>query len=220
MNRIAIGLAAAALVAASACAQKKDAPAADGKDVKVAAKPAAAELPPLNAGQRAQAKLLVRDNCLACHSGEMLEQQRLTPAQWTANVKKMQGWGAAIDAEELPLVAAYLAQGQGLDAGPYTVASANGAVVEAEIAPLPDGPFKGGDPKRGASVWTSSCASCHGADAKGALAGINLVDRPVLYRAAEFAEVVKKGRNKMPEAPTVQDLDIAALLAYLRTLRG
>jgi mono/diheme cytochrome c family protein len=218
MSRLALPMAAAA--ALLACKQDRDAPAREGKEVKVPVKPLAAQAVPLSAEQEAHAKQLVRDSCLACHSNEMMEQQRLTPAQWTANVKKMQGWGAPMEGDEPQLLTAYLSQRYHVDAGPFELAAADPAHVAAAIAPTPDGPFAGGDAKRGLAVYTSSCASCHGPDARGAAVGTNLVDRPVLYRAAEFAEVVKKGRNRMPETPNVRDADIASLLAYLRSLRG
>jgi mono/diheme cytochrome c family protein len=217
MNRFAPSIAiAGALFAASACTEKKEAP----KAAQPAPAAAPAPMGPLTAEQEARAKLAVRESCQMCHSAEMLEQQRLTPAQWAANVKKMQGWGAPLEGDDLPLVTAYLAKHQGLEAGPWAMPPVSKAQAEAALAPTPDGPFADGDAKRGQAVYASSCASCHGPDARGAAVGINLVDRPVLYRAAEFAEVVRKGRNKMPQAAYVQNMDIAALLAYLRTLRG
>ena len=213
-----------AAVVTAGCTDSKPAPAApvvDAGPAAAAPAPAApAPLGPLTEAQQAHARLLVRDNCLACHTGEMLDQQRLTAGQWTANVKKMQGWGAPLEAEETALVAAWLASRYGLDAGPYEAAAAAPADVEAAIAPTPDGDYKGGDEQRGKAFYAAACLSCHGPDAKGAAVGINLVDRPILYRAAEFAEVVKKGRNKMPEAPGAQTADIASLLVYLRSLKG
>ena len=210
-----------AAVIAAGCTDNKPAaivPAVDAGAPAAAAAPA--PLGPLTDAQQAQAKLLVRDNCLACHTGEMLDQQRLTAGQWTANVKKMQGWGALLETEQTALVAAWLASRYGLDAGPYEAAAAAPAEVEAAIAPTSDGEYQGGDQQRGQAFYAAACLSCHGPEAKGAAVGVNLVDRPILYRAAEFAEVVKKGRNKMPEAPGVQTADIASLLVYLRTLKG
>jgi sulfite oxidase len=37
------------------------------------------------------------NNCLACHNDDVIRQQRLTRAQWTAEINKMTGWGARID---------------------------------------------------------------------------------------------------------------------------
>jgi hypothetical protein len=36
-------------------------------------------------------------NCLACHNDDVIRQQRLTRAQWTAEINKMTGWGARVD---------------------------------------------------------------------------------------------------------------------------
>jgi sulfite oxidase len=37
------------------------------------------------------------NNCLVCHNDDVIRQQRLTRAQWTAEINKMTGWGARID---------------------------------------------------------------------------------------------------------------------------
>lgn len=37
------------------------------------------------------------NNCLLCHNDDVIRQQRLTRAQWTAEINKMTGWGARID---------------------------------------------------------------------------------------------------------------------------
>ena len=36
-------------------------------------------------------------NCLVCHNDDVIRQQRLTRAQWTAEINKMTGWGARLD---------------------------------------------------------------------------------------------------------------------------
>ncbi len=59
-------------------------------------------LPPGNARQLAQ------DHCLACHASEMIQQQRLTDAQWKAELDKMQRWGAEIRDEDKKALATYL----------------------------------------------------------------------------------------------------------------
>ncbi len=189
------------------------------------AKPAPAAKPagppaPLTPDQVATAQLAVRNNCLACHGQEMLDQQRLTPAQWSANVKKMQGWGAPLEPGEPELVVSYLAERSGPSAGTYGIPEVDAKLAAASLAPTPDGDLAGGDAARGEALYKSSCASCHGPDAKGERLGINLVDRPVLYRAADFAAVVTKGRNRMPETTGILKTDIAALLTYLRSLKG
>jgi mono/diheme cytochrome c family protein len=217
MNRAII---VAALLCAAAAGCKQDVPAGEGATQKVAPKKAEIVAGKLTASQQAQGKALVQNSCLACHTSEMVEQQRLTPAQWQANVKKMQGWGAPLEQDEPELVAAYLAQHHGLDAGAYQLPEIHTGEAEAQLAPLPDGDLSGGDTKRGEQVYRTSCATCHGNDGKGAALGVNLIDRPVLYRAPDFSLVVIKGRNRMPETTGIQKPDIAAVLAYLRTLRG
>ena len=58
---------------------------------------------------------LAQTHCLACHASEMLLQQRLTERQWSAEVDKMQRWGAEIlDADKAALVS-YLATRFGPD---------------------------------------------------------------------------------------------------------
>jgi len=37
------------------------------------------------------------NNCLICHNDDVIRQQRLTRAQWTAEINKMTGWGARVD---------------------------------------------------------------------------------------------------------------------------
>jgi hypothetical protein len=46
-----------------------------------------------------------------------------------------------------------------------------------------------------------------------------LVDRPVLYRAADLAETVRRGRGKMPPIP-MTDAEVADVLAHLRRLKN
>ncbi|MEO8383284.1 MAG: hypothetical protein ABI779_26745, partial [Acidobacteriota bacterium] len=43
--------------------------------------------------------------CYACHSADMLVQQRLTEKQWTATVEKMTRWGAEVPpANKQPII--------------------------------------------------------------------------------------------------------------------
>lgn len=52
----------------------------------------------------------VRANCTACHSAAMiLSQPRLTPAQWQAEVEKMQhAYHAPVAAADVPAILGYL----------------------------------------------------------------------------------------------------------------
>jgi mono/diheme cytochrome c family protein len=163
---------------------------------------------------------LVVDNCLACHTEDMLAQQRLTAKQWTAVIKKMQGWGTPIEDGQVDMLVKDLAARFGLDAKPYVPARIDAADADATFAPLPDGKWKGGNARRGKPVYEKNCASCHGADGHGSPTGTNLADRPLLFRATEFVAPVRSGRGRMPAYDTqlLKDADLASILAYLRTL--
>ena len=60
----------------------------------------------------------MRENCLICHAEEMVTGQRLTPSQWKAEVEKMVGWGAPLNAEEATPLAGYLAREYPSDSPP------------------------------------------------------------------------------------------------------
>jgi mono/diheme cytochrome c family protein len=163
---------------------------------------------------------LVVNDCLACHARELLEQQRLTPEQWKKVVDKMHGWGApADDDKELANLVSYLASEYGPDAGAYTMPTLGSDEATNELAPTPDGPYANGDAGRGATLYRDQCASCHGADGKGAQMGITLVDRPLLWRAEDFARNVRVGRGRMPSFAATTDGQLADLLAFLRAAK-
>lgn len=53
--------------------------------------------------------------CLACHSADMVCQQRLSEKQWTAEVGKMVGWGAPVSPEKRTELIDYLVRNFGPD---------------------------------------------------------------------------------------------------------
>ncbi len=63
---------------------------------------------------------LARASCLACHSADMIRQQRLTPAQWSAEVDKMIRWGASVPDDTKAALTAYLAAQFGPDNDRFT----------------------------------------------------------------------------------------------------
>jgi hypothetical protein len=60
-------------------------------------------------------KSVVESRCYACHSADLLVQQRLTAKQWTATVEKMTRWGAPVTDDEKPVIIEYLAKRFGVD---------------------------------------------------------------------------------------------------------
>jgi cytochrome c553 len=159
---------------------------------------------------------LVALSCTACHGADLLAQQRITPKQWDAGVKKMVGWGALVEAKDQPALIAYLASHYDGSAAPYTPAEANEDALAA-VEPTDDGGFAGGAVERGHELYTQLCTACHAPDGRGNAIGTNLVDRYLLFRAADFAAIVRGGRGRMP-AQALTDSQIADLLAFLRTL--
>ena len=155
--------------------------------------------------------------CLSCHTVQMLEQQRLTEAQWTKVVTKMVGWGANLEPKDQPELIAWLSLKYGPDAGAYDPQNASQTELTMALVPAPDGEFANGDAARGKALFIDRCSGCHGNDARGHI-GVNLVDRPFLYRAPDFATTIRRGRGKMPPAK-ITDLEVADLLAHLRSIR-
>jgi mono/diheme cytochrome c family protein len=161
---------------------------------------------------------IVKGACLSCHAEEMLAQQRLPKEKWAATVKKMSGWGANLDPSDTDALVAYLAASYGPDAGPWEPATISAADATEALEAQDDGAYAGGDAATGAKLFIERCAPCHGANARGAI-GVNLVDRPLLYRADYVATTVRTGRGKMLPLASTTDRDIADILAHLRTLR-
>jgi cytochrome c553 len=159
---------------------------------------------------------LVALSCTACHGADLLAQQRITTKQWEAGVKKMVGWGALVETKDQPALVAYLASRYDGSAAPYTPTEANEDALAA-VEPTDDGGFAGGAVERGQELYLHLCAACHAQDGRGNAIGTNLVDRYLLFRAADFATVVRAGRGRMASQP-LTDSQIADLLAFLRTL--
>jgi hypothetical protein len=60
-------------------------------------------------------KALADEACLHCHAADMVRQQRLTEKQWTAEVNKMAGWGAAVPEDRKAALVGYLLEHFGPD---------------------------------------------------------------------------------------------------------
>lgn len=62
-----------------------------------------------------EVKAVADQACLNCHSADIVWQQHLTDKQWSAEVNKMVGWGAAVPDEQKDALVAYLLQNFGPD---------------------------------------------------------------------------------------------------------
>jgi mono/diheme cytochrome c family protein len=168
----------------------------------------------------AYGRLAVENACQMCHGLALVEQQRLTPAQWTAEIEKMVGWGATLAPEEVPDVHAYLAATFGPTNAPAPRTLAN----LPDVPPAPDAEPEpltaAASAERGAPLFAEHCAKCHGTDARGGEPGQNLVEHPSLLDLDAFARTVAEGRRRMPAFQDVMSRDQARdVLAWLRTLR-
>jgi len=167
------------------------------------------------------ARQVMRDNCLICHSEEMIAGQRLTRPQWKAEVEKMIGMGSPLPPEQVAPVIDFLAKHYS-DAAPATTPARLTyeqalALVKPETSPALG---LDGDIPRGGSLFAANCANCHGPNAQGADLGPNLVEVATLLRPSDFREVTRNGRHRMPGFKAVLNSDQENdILAWLRTKR-
>ena len=156
--------------------------------------------------------------CSSCHGPDLIRQQRLTKDQWRATVDKMVSWGAQADDADLKrTLVSHLSAEYGPDAGPFRPERVSPRDASAALSPLPDGVLANGDAAKGKGLYAADCAGCHGADARGEL-GLALVDKYFLFRAPDFAAIVRNGRGELMPGRSMDDSGVAALLAYLRGL--
>jgi ubiquinol-cytochrome c reductase cytochrome c subunit len=168
----------------------------------------------------AAGKNAFRDNCLMCHGEEMTARLRLSDKQWAAELDKMIGWGAPVPPELKPPLLEYLVSAYSIAAGAPVPPPARILYREAVALGRPEGPPVIGDGARGASLYVTHCATCHGPTALGGDLGTCLIERPVLLRPADYTEVVRQGRRRMPGfAAALKPEQEADILAWLRTQR-
>lgn len=161
--------------------------------------------------------------CLTCHGLAIVAGQRLTPAQWQAEVAKMR------DKFHAPLVAQsederaiidLLARALPVeaDAAPVrTLVVEKGPLSEPSFAALTDPPAVG-DAARGATSYAFACSSCHAMDGLGGALGPRLLVRPGLADPQAFVRLIAEGRRGMPPLPGVTEEDALDILAHLRAL--
>ncbi|MDG3004722.1 c-type cytochrome [Paludisphaera mucosa] len=203
--------AAARDASASVTAQAKlDAPAAPGGD----------EDDEEAAYRDVMAKRALTDNCLICHEEGMFSSQRLTAAQWKAEVDKMLTWGAMLPESDRAPVEEYLTRHFG-DKSPVPPPG-RVALADLPTREIPGDPSEGAsgaDAARGGQLYLIVCASCHGPAALGTELGPALADRAVLTHAGFYNEVVQKGLRKMPAMNAMLAADQQRdILGWLRGL--
>lgn len=197
---------------------------AQSRGVAARAQPPATEVddddPEERAARREWTHRVVRENCLICHSDELIRSQRLTPKQWTTEVDKMIGWGSPLPADERRRVIDLLAAEYGPDAGLQPLERKTLREVAGPERPTPPAGRDGGSPARGKLLYARNCENCHGADGQGAELGPNLVEKPPLLDPAGYREVVRSGRGRMPGFANVLGAAAEAdILAWLREQR-
>lgn len=160
------------------------------------------------------------ENCQICHGLEMVVQQRLTPAQWKAEVEKMVGWGAPVPADENDRLLNYLNATYPPNAKPAAPIAVNGREARARYGvPAPPKP-EAAAVERGGPLFAQHCATCHGPDARGGDLGQNLVWNRALLDGPGCLAVIRDGRRRMPGfALVLSEREADDVLAWLRAAR-
>jgi len=174
-------------------------------------------------GEPSPAIALLERNCLTCHGLPIVAGQRLTAAQWQAEVKKMREKFHAplvADSEDERAIADLLARALPVDAP-----AAPSRTLSAPTSPMPSPSFAaltelpaGGDPTRGAVSYAFACSSCHAMDGLGGALGPRLLLRPDLADPQAFTRLIAEGRRGMPPLPGVKPDEALDILAHLRAL--
>lgn len=170
------------------------------------------------------ARAVFERNCLLCHGLPIIAGQRLTPAQWQAEVAKMR------DKFHAPLVAGGDDEAHIVDllarAFPTDLPPAPALYLTVPTGPLPEPGYPAltaavpdGDALRGEVAYAFGCSSCHGKDGLGGALGPRLRLRPALADPASFRRIVAEGLRSMPALPGVGEADTLDILAFLRAPR-
>lgn len=77
-----------------------------------------------------------------------------------------------------------------------------------------------GDPFSGANIYTDHCASCHGGDGRGDVAGVpSFRGGTLMMRTeSELQNTIRSGKNLMPAfSGILEDYQIDDVVSYIRT---
>ncbi len=162
----------------------------------------------------------MQDNCLICHTEDMIAGQRLTATQWKAEVDKMIKWGSPLPKEAVDPLIEYLAR-KFSDREP---SHAPARTALRDVDSLETGAHAGetrppaGDSARGEKLYVRDCATCHGPAALGGDLGPSLVDKAILSHPREYDRILDQGLRRMPGFRlTMNAQDRADVLAWLRS---
>src|SRR5262249_49801666 len=152
----------------------------------------------------------------------MITRQRLTPAQWKAEIEKMVSWGAPLPAEAQQPLIDYLARRYS-DREPLAAPQKlRLEEIDSLERPSPKAPEmrSHGVTKGGERLYAVNCANCHGPRALGAELGPSLVGKAILAHPEAYHRIVRNGLRRMPgfqkALNAAQEED---LLSWLRELR-
>jgi mono/diheme cytochrome c family protein len=171
--------------------------------------------------REAMVRKSLQENCLICHTEDMVAGQRLTPAQWKAEVDKMVNWGSPLPKEAAGPLVEYLARRFPDQAAPPIPARATLKEIDSlELSIDRGGPApSAGDPARGERLYAANCATCHGPTALGGDQGPSLVGKAILDHSREYDQIVTQGLRRMPGFRlNLNEKDQADILAWLRRL--
>ena len=158
---------------------------------------------------------LFASRCLSCHATRYISMQpTMTQAKWEESVKKMiKTYGAPILEDEAPKIAAYIVEFQKAPPDPLAGTSQQSTELPA---------LASGDVERGKQVYTTACASCHGADGKGvAPNAASLLPHAVDLTDGRFAptaiqaSIVHGVRGTAMPAFSLSNEDVSNVVAYV-----
>lgn len=194
-----------------------------GSTLRLGAGPAQTQQVPADDEDAAYRQAMIRrsleENCLICHTEDMISSQRLTAAQWKAEVDKMVTWGSPLPKEATAPLVEYLAKRYS-DREP-TLVPVRSPLREVGSLELPTGANRpapaSGDLARGERLYAANCATCHGPAGLGGDLGPALVGKVILDHRGEYDRIVNQGLRRMPGFElTMNARDQADVLAWLR----
>ncbi len=169
--------------------------------------------------REAMVRRSIQENCLICHTEDMIAGQRLTPAQWKAEVNKMITWGAPLPKEAAGPLVEYLARHYSDREPPPK--PARSTLKDVGSLEVPSGRSEpapaSGDLARGERLYAANCATCHGPAALGGDLGPSLVGKVILDHPREYDQIINQGLRRMPGFRLIMNAkDQADVLAWLR----